>query len=29
MGNAMEDMAVANLVYRKAKAQGIGKLIDL
>lgn len=29
MGNAMEDMAVANLVYRKAKAQGAGQLIEL
>ena len=29
MGNAMEDMAVANLVYRKAKAQGVGRLIEL
>jgi ornithine cyclodeaminase/thiomorpholine-carboxylate dehydrogenase len=29
MGNAMEDMAVANLVYRKARAQGVGGVIDL
>ena len=29
MGNAMEDMVVANLVYRKAKEQGVGGLIEL
>lgn len=29
MGNAMEDMAVANLVYRKARAQGAGLMIEL
>jgi alanine dehydrogenase len=29
MGNAMEDMAVANLIYRKAKAQGVGRVIEL
>lgn len=29
MGNAMEDMVTANMVYRKAKEQGAGKLVDL
>jgi ornithine cyclodeaminase/thiomorpholine-carboxylate dehydrogenase len=29
MGNAMEDMVTANMVYRKARAQGGGKLVEL
>jgi ornithine cyclodeaminase/alanine dehydrogenase-like protein (mu-crystallin family) len=29
MGNAMEDMVVANLVYQRAKQQGVGRIIDL
>ena len=29
MGNAMEDMVAANMVYRKAKEQGAGKFIEL
>jgi alanine dehydrogenase len=29
MGNAMEDMVTANVVYRTAKQQGAGKLIEL
>jgi ornithine cyclodeaminase/thiomorpholine-carboxylate dehydrogenase len=29
MGNAMEDMVVANLVYRRARSEGAGRIIDL
>lgn len=29
MGNAMEDMVVANLVYRKAKEKGLGRSVEL
>jgi ornithine cyclodeaminase/thiomorpholine-carboxylate dehydrogenase len=29
MGNAMEDMVVANLVYQNAKKQGVGRSIEL
>jgi alanine dehydrogenase len=29
MGNAMEDMVAANMVYRKAKEQGVGRIVEL
>jgi ornithine cyclodeaminase/alanine dehydrogenase-like protein (mu-crystallin family) len=29
MGHAMEDLVAANLVYKKAVEQKIGKMIDL
>jgi ornithine cyclodeaminase/alanine dehydrogenase-like protein (mu-crystallin family) len=29
MGNAMEDMVAANMVYRRAKEQGIGRIVEL
>jgi ornithine cyclodeaminase/alanine dehydrogenase-like protein (mu-crystallin family) len=29
MGHAMEDLAAANLVYRKAREQGIGRQVEL